>query len=689
MSDSSEKKMFSALDRIAEDCGVAISVVDANIAEIAVSNNNSICDHLNPGPGFSSKCAKYCGAAYGRATASGKILRYECHVGLECRAIPLKQNEAPLVAIVGRAFVKTEKYREATERAITGDWREYPPNELFKNVLMAASADLLNKAARDLKASAAEPQGLLDPQQEVTPIQPELNEGTSPDENKDESADTQVKDSAPGAAEWRSFFGSILSVSYAEAAGSILEFIAQQFGFQDLVWLQKRDTRLDSVAAFGRLTKRRIKLGLNAGDKRLSKAFAEGQALELDERRKSERSGDQRKMTLFPIGVAGQVTGALAVLDPVIDEKHKDHIRRLCRSIAPQLEILRLRGEVERGDTLANAVRKFSESLKRVENDDLWLSVTQNAAEMLRAERSSLLVFDENANEFRIKAMLGGQPQRNVYEDVGQRVSRFVFSKKKAIAVADISKLVSMPEESERNYKTRSFLSSPISVGGKTIGVMNFTDRAGGEPFDKASLELFEAIAPQLAVAIDRASLKEKAGEFEQLSVTDSLTGLLNRRYIQERLLEEVRRSNRHGYPMSFMMLDVDHFKTYNDTFGHPAGDEALKLVGNVIRDTLRGADVAARFGGEEFAILLPQTTSDEARTIADRIRSNIENAKFPHRAVTVSIGVASCSAELCVDADLVSAADQALYEAKGQGRNRVVTFEEMMLRRPKAKSNG
>jgi diguanylate cyclase (GGDEF)-like protein len=207
---------------------------------------------------------------------------------------------------------------------------------------------------------------------------------------------------------------------------------------------------------------------------------------------------------------------------------------------------------------------------------------------------------------------------------------------------------------------------------------MNFTDRAGGDAFDEESIELFHAIAPQIGVAVDRALLQEKAGEFEQLSVTDSLTGLLNRRYIEERMAEEVKRSNRHGFPMSFMMLDVDDFKAYNDQFGHPAGDEALKLVAHVIRETLRSADVAARFGGEEFSILLPQTTGEEAATIAERIRHNVEQTNFPHRRVTLSIGVASCSAELCSSMNIVSAADKALYEAKRAGRNQVKIYSEI-----------
>jgi diguanylate cyclase (GGDEF)-like protein len=129
---------------------------------------------------------------------------------------------------------------------------------------------------------------------------------------------------------------------------------------------------------------------------------------------------------------------------------------------------------------------------------------------------------------------------------------------------------------------------------------------------------------------------------------------------------------------MSFMMIDVDEFKSYNDRFGHPAGDEALKMVGNVIRETLRSADVAARFGGEEFSILLPQTTGEEAVIIAERIRHNIEHADFPHRKVTISIGVASCSADLCSAKNIVSAADKALYEAKGSGRNIVRAYEQI-----------
>ena len=114
-------------------------------------------------------------------------------------------------------------------------------------------------------------------------------------------------------------------------------------------------------------------------------------------------------------------------------------------------------------------------------------------------------------------------------------------------------------------------MSYPLAIGGRKIAVLNFTDKADGRTFEESDLELLHSIAPQMALAIDRAMLKDKAGEYEQLSVTDALTGLLNRRYLEERLTEEIKRSNRHGYPMSFMMIDVDHFKSYNDSF-RPSG---------------------------------------------------------------------------------------------------------------------
>ena len=380
-------------------------------------------------------------------------------------------------------------------------------------------------------------------------------------------------------------------------------------------------------------------------------------------------------MSLFAVPVGSEIPAALAVLDEVADPAIGRQIARLCRFVGPKLEILRLRGEMFRKDSLAEAGKRFSEGLKNVDTADFWLQMTQIAAELMQAERGSLMVLDESTGSLTIKAAVGMRIDPDDEPIPGSRVARIILERGKPAVVTDVERTGLPSVAGERGYKTTSFLSSPILPEGRGIAVINFTDKASGAEFSKSDLEMLEGIVPQIAVAIDRATLKERAGEFQTLSVTDPLTGLLNRRYMDERMTEEVKRSNRHGYPMSFVMLDVDHFKSYNDEFGHPAGDEALKLVGEVIRDTLRGADVAARYGGEEFAILLPQTTSEEAAVISERLRSNVESKHFPHSQITVSIGVASCTSELCHQESLMNAADKALYDAKRSGRNRVETY--------------
>ncbi|MFT3742697.1 MAG: diguanylate cyclase [Pyrinomonadaceae bacterium] len=745
----------SAIDRLADENGIAVALVDQASTEVYVANNNSICRSLNPDGKFKTHCKAFCGTAFEEAIEVGSTVSFTCHAGLECRVVPVDDEGTPLVAIIGRTFVKAENYRRATTRAISGDWKDHSPAEFFENVLLAGSDSVLDKAAAEIASLMPRPANanhvevggsptqdenqtpasadgrdrekiveLEVPRSKKTPAQSnivarfnrELGLVPTPQKPVLSAARNETLDDEPlleihrpaeireepiqakteatpieptpksnekRAAEaraWRSFFGSLLKLDYPKAADSILEFIAIQYGLSATIWLEKNDKRLENAAAYGEMKNRKVRLGIDADDRRLIEAAQNEMPLEISEKPKEGTDAKRRTMYLFPIGLGGEISAAIAILEQIENEKVKRHIARICQSIAPQLEILRLRTQVARGESLSTAVRHFSESLKNVDAEDLWLKLTQNAAEMLGAERASLMVLDERSQTLELMALIGGLGRPGKDEVVGERVARLVFDKNKPIIVPDVAKTGLPPAAANRNYKTASFMSCPLSISGRTIGVMSFADRATGKPFDRGSLNLFHAIAPQLAVAIDRASLKEKAGEFEQLSVTDALTGLLNRRYIEARLMEEVKRSNRHGFPMSFMMIDVDHFKSYNDQFGHPAGDEALKLVGFVIRETLRGADVAARYGGEEFSILLPQTTGEEARAIAERIRSNIAETKFPHRRVTTSIGIASCSADLCSATDLIKAADTALYEAKKQGRNRVLPFEKLGL---------
>ena len=164
------------------------------------------------------------------------------------------------------------------------------------------------------------------------------------------------------------------------------------------------------------------------------------------------------------------------------------------------------------------------------------------------------------------------------------------------------------------------------------------------------------------------------------LATTDGLTGLANHRHFQEKLAEEFKRVQRYALPLSLILLDVDKFKQYNDTFGHPAGDLVLKQVADILKASARETDVAARYGGEEFAVLLPGTDRAGATILAERIRQAIAEVVWDKRAVTVSVGVASVSLASVSAAELVEHADHALYESKSCGRNRVSVFDSAKM---------
>jgi len=167
-------------------------------------------------------------------------------------------------------------------------------------------------------------------------------------------------------------------------------------------------------------------------------------------------------------------------------------------------------------------------------------------------------------------------------------------------------------------------------------------------------------------------SLRIKAEELERLSVTDGLTGLANHRLMQQRLEDEEVRAKRSQRPFSVIMADVDFFKTYNDEFGHPAGDEVLKQVAQILKSATRKLDCVARTGGEEFAALLPETAAEGAMEVAERMRARVASASFIGRHITISIGVAEFPMDADTGAKIMSVADKALYESKRAGRNRV-----------------
>jgi len=343
-----------------------------------------------------------------------------------------------------------------------------------------------------------------------------------------------------------------------------------------------------------------------------------------------------------------------------------------------QVEVDRLRDELKYRSNLVQSLQSFLERISSTDPEDTYLAILTHSKELLNAERASLMVYDEGANEITLKAAVGfsSDEEGTVRVRLGEGVAGRTLEIGQPLVVEDLDSAGLVP--SDRGYKTRSFISYPISVRGRRIGLLNFTDKIGGAPFNDIDLSLLEIIGPQIAVALERAEWQERATQFQLMSITDPLTGLLNRRYLEERLTEELNRSARYNYPMSCLMIDIDDFKKYNDRNGHQAGDVALKITAHSLKAALRSADVACRYGGEEFCVLLPQTSVSEAGVIAERMRQRVTETDYPFGksqpkgVVSISIGISTFAKSIDTAERVIAAADRALYHAKAEGKNRI-----------------
>ncbi len=213
--------------------------------------------------------------------------------------------------------------------------------------------------------------------------------------------------------------------------------------------------------------------------------------------------------------------------------------------------------------------------------------------------------------------------------------------------------------------EVRTRMVVPLVMYGETTGAL-FAESADDEAFGPNQLRLFDAIGGQAAAAVENARLYALAN-------VDGLTGLYVRRYFDLRVSEEIERARRFGTSFALVMLDLDDFKRLNDTHGHIVGDRALREIAKVAERQLRGVDLAARYGGEELAFLLPRTSLADAHAVAERIRAAIANHVFGGHKITASLGVAGWTEAGVTDPErLVERADAALYRAKAEGKNRV-----------------
>jgi len=314
----------------------------------------------------------------------------------------------------------------------------------------------------------------------------------------------------------------------------------------------------------------------------------------------------------------------------------------------------------------------FASDLKKI-----LLFILDKARDAVEAQKASLMLLDTNTYELVVHVVRGVPPEveakinRGEMEctriKVGEGVAGQVAATKQHILLNEAGGDARF-KKSDKSF-VDSILCMPLIANDEVIGVINLTNKKDGGKFTQEDVELLSTLANQAAITIYNARLYH-------LAITDGMTQLRIHRYFQQRLEEEIVRCEKFKHPVSLIMSDIDHFKKFNDTYGHQEGDIVLMETAKIFRLTARDVDISARYGGEEFAVILPETDIDEAMAIAESLRQKVEAHEYPSKQgklkVTVSLGVATFPTHGRNKESLIESADKALYRAKDAGRNRV-----------------
>jgi len=400
---------------------------------------------------------------------------------------------------------------------------------------------------------------------------------------------------------------------------------------------------------------------------------------------------ESRSVHLYPLREHGCQLGAIAILDVDLHSRDQALIELLTSRLATQLESLKT-AEGQRLERQASMrlVAMISALALVSSRQELYLQILEMSAELLKATSGSLMLLNETDGTLKIAAAKGMTPSlaKSMSVAFGEGIAGRVAKSGFPMLVNDIEQDSRVAVKNRPRFKTKSFLSLPLEVEDRLIGVLNLADKSNGANFNEADLNLVQTFTKHAVSMIDRSATLEKAGQFELLAITDPLTSLYNRRFLEGRLQEEFSRSERQQLSFCIILADLDNFKIYNDICGHLAGDNALRKTAELLRRSARDMDIVTRYGGEEFCLILPGTSKKESVFVGERIRRTIEAESFPGERhlplgrLTISIGIATFPADGTTANELIHAADLALYQAKGSGRNRLVLYEASLENR-------
>lgn len=431
----------------------------------------------------------------------------------------------------------------------------------------------------------------------------------------------------------------------------------------------------------------------SVGDRRLFELCARPDAVPL------QMSGEMlarflpglqgERALVFPLQQGESLIGVLVVLDALPGNAERMLIDLLACHLTARLLDFQRQDSLDREQQGTTRILAMVSSLAQAGGrDEMLRGLLDMVAELTEATSGSLMLYDEKTASLHIAAAkrMSAPLARSMSVPFGQGIAGRVASSGEPLLVSDIERDTRTATLNRPRFRTKSFISLPFYDAGRLLGVINLADRREDACFTAGDLRLAQLFLTQAALVIERSTILEHNDRLVQLSLTDPLTGVYNRRFLETRFEEERSRSQRQDSPFTMIMADLDHFKMYNDLCGHLAGDKALCAAAAAMRRAARDMDVLVRYGGEEFCLLLPATGKAEGYTLAERLRQAIEDEPFPGEAalpqgrMSISLGVATYPEDGHTIQELLAAADLALYRAKEQGRNRTVVHHSGTL---------
>ena len=391
----------------------------------------------------------------------------------------------------------------------------------------------------------------------------------------------------------------------------------------------------------------------------------------------------------MPIEEDGHIRGVLCVdrtTGGPFQKEDLELVDEIRRSIVRADRRARRYSDVEAENVELERFFRASRRLNGVlEPDEASNAALHSISDVLAYDVAAITTWDPDASEHRIAA-LDGVEHLSASLEVGE-----TFEPDSGLVASVVKNEHYLPADSrvedveplvfggkERLDELQALLVLPLIAQDRAVGSL-VVGRTRPEPISPRRREMLEIIAHQVAVSLENARLYAR---MEELATTDELTGLPNRRTFDERLEEVIARHRRAQRSLGLIMLDIDHFKSVNDTYGHAVGDRVLEQVAGALENSVRQIDVPARFGGEEFAVILEEAERQEARMVAERIRSDVEAMTFEAASesfsCTVSLGVALWPSDAGEQEALVERADEALYASKEGGRNQVSVYAEL-----------